>query len=632
MSEPRLSLAAPQPVSTAKRQLPVGRHLLEQGVIAPWQLFHARRFEREWDATLPEILFSRGWINETQKLDAIGIEQALPCADLTRTPPDPTLAYLLPPETCLRHNVIPLRKVGDIVVLATGRPDRADSLSRALPEGFPTYVIASSPETQVTSAIEATFRTELTLAAETRVDAEFSCRSWTRRSHAQTVLLTAFGTVALLLFLLFSGPVAAGLSAVALCGLLAMSCFKMVALLAHLTSPRKADPQVITAAPAGVLPRISVMVPLFREPEIAPALIKRLSRLDYPKALLEVLIVLEEHDTITRDALNQTRLPHWMRVISVPGGPSGLTTKPRALNYALDHCRGEIIGIWDAEDAPQPDQLNIVARSFAHAPPDVVCLQGILDYYNPYTNWVSRCFTVEYSSWFRVILQGAQRLGLAIPLGGTTLFLRRDAIEAMGRWDAHNVTEDADLGIRLARLGYRTRMIPTVTHEEACCQFWPWVRQRSRWLKGYMVTYLVHMRQPLRLWRELGTRQFLGFQIMFGCALTQFVLAPMIWLFMLGWFGLNHPLETYLGDTSRNALFAAFVLCGLLDATIATIALRGTGRSRLLWAIPTMAPYFTLATIAAIKAVIELVSDPCYWDKTSHGTTIEGRGGIQTTT
>jgi cellulose synthase/poly-beta-1,6-N-acetylglucosamine synthase-like glycosyltransferase len=100
---------------------------------------------------------------------------------------------------------------------------------------------------------------------------------------------------------------------------------------------------------------------------------------------------------------------------------------------------------------------------------------------------------------------------MVLPLGGTTLFFRRHILEELGGWDAHNVTEDADLGVRLARKGYKTELVSTVTYEEANCKAWPWVKQRSRWLKGFLITYFVHMRRPRRLLSDLGLRRFFGF-------------------------------------------------------------------------------------------------------------------------
>jgi cellulose synthase/poly-beta-1,6-N-acetylglucosamine synthase-like glycosyltransferase len=222
------------------------------------------------------------------------------------------------------------------------------------------------------------------------------------------------------------------------------------------------------------------------------------------------------------------------------------------------------VGVYDAEDAPDPDQITRIVTRFAERGPEVACLQGVLDFYNPTTNWLSRCFTVEYATWFRVILPGLERLGLPIPLGGTTLFFRRAALEDLGGWDAHNVTEDADLGMRLYRHGYRTELIDTVTGEEANCRALPWVKQRSRWLKGYMMTWATHMRDPKLLWRQLGAWKFAGFQVLFLCTLSQFLLLPVLWSFWITVFGIEHPIAAALPGWAAVGLFALFILAIVL--------------------------------------------------------------------
>ena len=362
---------------------------------------------------------------------------------------------------------------------------------------------------------------------------------------------------------------------------------------------------------------MSVLVPLFQETEIAHALITRLTRLSYPKCLLDVILVLEENDALTQKTLAEIDLPPWMRAVIVPDGKP--RTKPRAMNYALDFCEGDIIGIFDAEDAPDPDQITQVARRFQAAPPDVVCLQGILDYYNPRQNWLARCFSIEYATWFRVMLPGLARLGFAIPLGGTTLYFRRAVLENLGGWDAHNVTEDADLGFRLARHGYRTEVIGTVTGEEAACKPWPWIKQRSRWLKGYMTTYLVHMRQPRLLYRQLGAWKFWGFQAHFVAALSQFMLAPFLWSFWLVLLGLPHPLDPVLPREVLVAFGRLFLALEVLNIGIHLMAVSGRFHRHLMPWAPTMHLYTPLGTIAAYKALYELIFAPFFWDKTSHG-------------
>ncbi|WP_322866351.1 glycosyltransferase [Aquicoccus sp. G2-2] len=365
------------------------------------------------------------------------------------------------------------------------------------------------------------------------------------------------------------------------------------------------------------MPKVSVLVPLFKETEIASHLIARLSRLDYPKPLLDVALVLEENDLLTRSTIAACSLPAWMRVVEVPeGGPK---TKPRAMNYALDFCDGELIGIWDAEDSPDPDQITRIVERFRQTPENVVCLQGVLDYYNSRQTWLARCFTVEYAAWFRLILPGMARLGLAIPLGGTTLFFRRDVLENLGGWDAHNVTEDADLGFRLARHGYRTEVITTTTGEEANCHIWPWVRQRSRWLKGYMVTYLVHMRRPWLLYRQLGHRGFWGFQAHFITALSQFMLAPFLWSFWLVLLGLPHPLDPVLSRGALMQIGLLFLMVEVITILVNATAVSGPKHRHLLAWVPTLHFYYPLGAIAAYKALYELIFRPFYWDKTQHG-------------
>ena len=289
------------------------------------------------------------------------------------------------------------------------------------------------------------------------------------------------------------------------------------------------------------------------------------------------------------------------------------------MNYALPFCQGDIIGIYDAEDAPEPDQLIKVAAQFAHAPQDVVCLQGRLDFYNTHSNWLGRCFTIEYATWFRVILPGLARLGGVIPLGGTTLFFRRSALDHLQGWDAHNVTEDADLGVRLSRHGWRCDILDSTTFEEANNRPLAWVKQRSRWLKGYAMTYFVHMRNPLLLWKSLGGRQFLLMQIVFLHTLITYTLAPIfwaLWLLTLGWadgpaLGLTAP---YVWALVSGCIFAQ-----LVEFLISFRAVRASGHIALGQWIFTMPFYFPLGTFAMYKAWWEIFTTPFYWDKTDHG-------------
>lgn len=601
-----------------RRRQPLGQYLVDNRSITSDQLIRALHMQLTLGAPIGEILVSEGWASHADIRDALAQQHQIREVDLTLEPPDEDLCHRMPHGFWLRHGVIPWKRENGTVLIATDRPDRFDAVRMALGDTYAGTLPILASGAQIEASIAERFTMPMAKAAGARVPAQYSCRTWQSGNRARLPAVFFLLVVALVFT-----PVAvlAALSIIAVSTLLMFATLKLAALAAFLVLPPQpvaSKEKPLTGQPPARRPKISVLVPLFREKEIAGALIRRLERLTYPKALLDVVLVLEEHDDVTRQTLAQTRLPAWMRVIRVPAH-EGLTTKPRAMNYALDFCRGDIIGVWDAEDAPAPDQLETVAARFADAPEDVVCLQGVLDYYNPRTNWLARCFTIEYASWFRVVLPGIARLGLVIPLGGTTLFFRRDKLEELGGWDAHNVTEDADLGVRLCRAGYRTELINTVTFEEANCRPWPWIKQRSRWLKGFMVTYLVHMRNPRQLLADLGLPRFLSLQAFFVGTLCQFLLAPMLWSFWLVLLGWQHPVQTLVSGSTTMVITGLFVGAELLVLCIGITSVAAPERRFLLRWVPTMPLYFPLAVIAAYKALYELVFRPYYWDKTQHG-------------
>jgi len=603
---------------TPRPQQLLGRHLVDSHAVRDTDLLRALVLQRHQNAPLGHILISQGWANQDQVLEALSQQHGLQRVDLSNITAHTRLLNRKPAQFWLKHRAVPWLYSGTQLVVAIAHPEHFDALKKALHGSFETIRPVLAAEDQITTFLTTHFRRDLALAASTRVPLHSS----SRRRHKPNCLLPLM-MLATLAGLTACAP-RIGFTLCCVLAVLTLSLFvalKMLGFLVHLATkaPDKKPPLAQRAAQKPLrLPRISMLVPLFHESEISKALLRRLKRLTYPRSLLEVILVLEEHDEITRAALAKATLPSWIKIVTVPQCGS-LTTKPRAMNYALDFCHGDIIGVWDAEDAPARGQLEQVARTFETAADNVACLQGVLDYYNPRTNWLSRCFTLEYASWFRIVLPGLARLGLVIPLGGTTLFVKRDALERMGGWDAHNVTEDADLGVRLYRAGYRTEMITTTTHEEANCRPWPWIRQRSRWLKGFMVTYLVHMRQPRLLLAQLGWKRFLGFQAFFLGSVGQFLLAPFLWTFWLILLGLPHPSAVLMptgvlfGTAIMLVVFECLAICISVTAAFAC-----NRRSLALWA-PTMILYFPLGAMAAYKALHELIWHPFFWDKTAHG-------------
>ena len=605
----------------------LGTILLEEGAVQQGDLLKAIVMRQRQNATLGQILLSNGWVSEQALTHALTRQWRTSAVDPVAQPSDSRLIDEIGAGFCLKHAVLPWRRIGRTTFIASARPEAFETFRAALPPGYGPVRMLLAPESAIHAAIMARRSTSLTRRAEQSVPAPESCR---RHGPGRALHIAAAAGVLCLLGLVFAPLFLMGmLTFWATLTLLAGLILKTTAFAAVLrqSSEAKADLCLMAAGlkPApelrGKLPVISIMVPLFHESDVAGKLVARLSRLDYPRELTDILLVTEATDQITGAALKGVKLPHWIRVVTVPPGP--VQTKPRALNYALNFCRGGIVGVWDAEDRPDPDQLHKVARGFAAAADDVVCLQGRLDYFNPRTNWLARCFTIEYASWFRANLPGIARLGLVVPLGGTTLFFRRDVLERIGGWDAWNVTEDADLGVRLARRGWRTELIDTTTDEEANCRPLPWIKQRSRWLKGYAVTWGVHMRDPAALWRELGPKRFLAFQIQFLGTISQYLLAPILWSFWLMAFGLPHilsaPLSGIWGGHAPAALFTLFIASELIGMAMNIWAVRGP-KHRHLWIwVPLMHLYFPLGCLAGWKAIYEVVAKPFYWDKTVHG-------------
>ncbi len=596
-------------------------YLRQRGLVPSDTLLAAQTAQQHQDATLGEILRLSHGVDADLLLRAQADYLGLALYDPASALPDLQALHGLGATQCLKHAILPARSPDGQSVLVCARPARLDLLRHDLPAPWADAPLLLAHEATVQRLVADLSRDRLTPDAAARVPIVESCRSWGHAPRRRVTMTLVALAACLLMCLAFPVHVLTGLILWACATLLVAAIHKSAAALAFVTRSRR--PQPLHPPSDAPLPRISVLVPLFRERNVATVLVERLSRLTYPKALLDVVLVLEETDSLTREVLENATLPPWMRVIVVPDGQP--RTKPRAMNYALDFCRGDIIGIWDAEDAPAPDQIDRVAARFLTAPDDVVCLQGVLDYYNPRQTWLARGFTIEYATWFRVMLPGMARLGFAIPLGGTTLFFRRDALERLGGWDAHNVTEDADLGFRLARHGYRTEMIPTTTGEEANCHLWPWVKQRSRWLKGYMVTWIVHMRHPRLLLRQMGWWKFIGMQTHFITALSQFLLAPLLWSFWLIPLGLTHPIEQVLPRDLLLAMGKLFICVELLTMAAAAYAVRGRDHRHLLPWVPTLHFYFPLGCIAAYKALWELVAAPFYWDKTEHGLSLHLR-------
>jgi cellulose synthase/poly-beta-1,6-N-acetylglucosamine synthase-like glycosyltransferase/peptidoglycan hydrolase-like protein with peptidoglycan-binding domain len=367
------------------------------------------------------------------------------------------------------------------------------------------------------------------------------------------------------------------------------------------------------------LPVYTILLPLYKEkPSTIRALFGALSRMDYPKHKLDGLLLIEADDDHTRRAIEEVGRPAWMRVLPLPPGTP--RTKPRAMGIGLRYAKGTVLTVYDAEDKPDPAQLKKAVWGFQTADESLACLQAKLGYYNPRQNLLTRWFTLEYDAWFNIFLPGLHRIGAPIPLGGTSNHFRRDALDACLGWDPYNVTEDADLGLRFARLGLATAMLESTTEEEANSRVANWLRQRSRWSKGYMQTALVHTRRPLKLVRELGPKATVAFLLTVGGAVVTALLAPIFWLLLLLWVYVQPDwIAAMFPGPIYYAASLSLVLGNFLLIFLSLCAAVTRGHDDLAPHALLIPLYWALMSAATYFALVELFVRPSHWHKTEHG-------------
>ncbi|MEL7029560.1 MAG: glycosyltransferase family 2 protein, partial [Pseudomonadota bacterium] len=369
------------------------------------------------------------------------------------------------------------------------------------------------------------------------------------------------------------------------------------------------------------LPIYTLLAPLYREANMLPDLAAHLAALDYPAEKLDIKLVIEGDDAETLAAARALSLDARFDIIEVPPGEP--RTKPKACNYALAFAKGDYVAIFDAEDAPARDQLRRAASVFAESPPDLACLQAALRFYNRDQNWLTRQFAIEYASHFGMLLPALERVDWPIPLGGTSNHFRIDVLRRVGAWDAYNVTEDADLGLRLASAGYRCRLFASATAEEATCTLRGWVGQRARWIKGYMQTFLVNNRRPGARLKRMGWRRYAGLEIFLGGAiLTSFAYPAFIVLWTLeALWDLPTPMSISQGALApaNLALIIAGAAISLGSAAWGASA-AGLGRGLTgAMLIATAPAYRILMGLAGVLAFWDLIRRPNHWRKTTHG-------------
>ena len=407
-----------------------------------------------------------------------------------------------------------------------------------------------------------------------------------------------------------------------------LCCFKFYVIHLALGEERELSftPEEIASLRDEDLPVYSILVPLYREAATLPRLVEGMKALDYPKEKLDVLLLLEENDKETIDAAQAIELPGFIRPVIVPH--SLPKTKPKACNMGLALARGKYLVIYDAEDKPDADQLKKAVVAFRRCPPQIVCLQAKLNYYNQHQNLLTRLFTIEYSTWFDLYLPGLDQVSAPIPLGGTSNHFDIEKLRALMGWDPFNVTEDCDLGVRIAKRKLGTKIIDSTTWEEACSHLGYWVRQRSRWTKGYVQTYLVHCRHPLQLAHTLGFTKTVAFHLMVGGTPLCLLINPVYWVMTVVWF-------LFRSETIGQLFPFPIVLWGLLCLFLgnfvfvyaSALAAYRRGYYDLVKHTLLIPFYWILMSLGAWKGFLQLIYKPSYWEKTKHGFDLAAKAG-----
>ncbi|MBI1276573.1 MAG: glycosyltransferase [Anaerolineaceae bacterium] len=602
--------------------------LLDTDSITPKHLEEALAIHTQNRTPMRDILGSMGYVNPKDYAaqlaqanntgyvsDLVGSEFFDYDADFVRR---------FNPADLIRHLFCPLRQLDNNTVIVLAVNPNEPELTALVQQIVPGVEILAmvGTEINVTRLVNSLFQKPLLHHAVNHLrearPTESASTVFTRPQIATAIILaTAF---ILGLFLNASATLAAFVVLISV--IYTVSIFYKLAL--SLASENRTGDSLlvdqVNALDDAELPIYSILVPVYKEPEVVPRLLKALSRIDYPREKLDVLLLMEEDDLETITKAKEAAPPSFFRFIIVP--ESLPRTKPKACNYGLNFCRGKYVTIYDAEDIPEPDQLKKAVAAFETGGDSLICVQAALNYFNAEENYLTRMFTLEYTYWFDTLLPGLDRLKLPIPLGGTSNHFRLDKLQELGAWDPFNVTEDADLGIRASCNGYTVGVIRSTTYEEANKAYKNWLRQRSRWIKGYMQTWLVHNRNPLILLRNVGLKDWLSYNLFIGGTVAIFLINPLMWLFFATWL-LFHPVwmgEIFSGWVWYVAFFSLIVGNGTAILLNIIGVLKRKNYKLLAYAL-TNPMYWCMHSISAYIGLWQLITKPFYWEKTDHGLT-----------
>lgn len=435
-----------------------------------------------------------------------------------------------------------------------------------------------------------------------------------------SALLLFFAVVLVLLRYAFNIPFGTAVSVPVAIFFFVLMVFKLFAVLYGFTAkPIDFSKKEIEALTDAELPRYTILVPLYREEGVIRQIIKAMTDIDYPTSKLDIIITLEEYDTPTIEAIKAAKPPKHIRTLILPDVQP--KTKPKALNVAFLQTTGEFLVIYDAEIIPDPDQLKKAVLAFRKYR-DIGCLQTRLDHYNASQNWITKLFNTEFSFYYDLLLPGLQKIGSPLPLSGHSTHFRRELLERIGAWDPYNVTEDCDIGIRLYRIGYRTGVLNSVSREEATTTLTSWIMQRTRWMKGFTQTSIVHLRNPRRFKQEIGGWKNLAvFLMMVPCMVLANFLNLLSWVLFTLWITTHSPyIQTLFPGPILYMSVISFVVGNFIFLYMNAIGAFKRGRYGLVKYTLLSPAYWLMLSVATVRALVQIVTSPHHWEKTKHGT------------
>jgi len=592
----------------------IGDVLVEKKLITKQDLLESLNIQKSYGSKVGKVLMGEGKIRAFQFYRALAEQLGMEFVDLNEEPCDEVLIETDERENYLRFHAVPWKKDDKTIIIATSDMTPEMEYWAESKYGNVDYIITSSFD--IFRTVQEFFAKEDDEEAREKLwkeSPEKSAKYLFSTSLGRNIILAS---ISLFIAALFSNIILKTIFIVFnifyLSTLLCKILFFFTGALAEkYNKKKKADVEILDER---ALPVYTLLVPLYKEKRTTiSGLVDAIRRLDYPKSHLDVKLIIEEDDNKTLFNIKEIEPESYFEVIKVPY--SEPRTKPKACNYALKFARGDYVAIYDAEDRPDPQQLRKVLARFQASDENVVCVQSRLNYYNRNENVLTKMFSLEYSSWFNFMLPGLEYMKMPIPLGGTSNHFNKNKLEELGAWDPYNVTEDADLGIRLAQSGYKTSMIDSTTLEESPVSLGGWIKQRSRWIKGYMQTYIVHSRNTPKIIEHFGISGFLGFLFFVGAPSLVFLTIPVI--LFLAVFSLYHGISypDWFMQIAMINLFGGI----LIHAMIAMIVIaRDKWWNLSLYAF-VFPFYWILHSIASFKALWQLIAKPHYWEKTEHG-------------